>query len=73
MMKDIRVSALIREVEAGKWKVSLRSRGEVNVARVAERFKGGGHKNAAGCTVEGDLPAVKKLVMDALHALLGEA
>ena len=33
---------------------SLRSKGDINVAKVAEKFGGGGHKNAAGCQVEGD-------------------
>jgi phosphoesterase RecJ-like protein len=31
----------------------LRSKGDVNVAKVAEKFGGGGHRNAAGCTLKG--------------------
>lgn len=39
------------EMEPLTYKVSLRSNGDVDVAKVAERFGGGGHKRAAGCTV----------------------
>lgn len=38
--------------EGGKWGMSLRSVGEVDVARVARQFGGNGHRNAAGCAVE---------------------
>lgn len=35
----------------GRWTYSLRSRGDFDVSQVAQRFGGGGHKNAAGFTV----------------------
>ena len=35
------------------WYVSFRSRGRVDVSKVAQKFGGGGHKNAAGCTIAG--------------------
>jgi len=47
LMKDIRIAMLIRELKDGTCKVSLRSKGAIDVARVAEQFNGGGHKNAA--------------------------
>lgn len=52
--RDIQAVVYMREVAEGKYRVSLRSKGNINVARVAEQFGGGGHKNAAGCSVEGD-------------------
>jgi phosphoesterase RecJ-like protein len=70
LMSDVRISAFIREADEGTWKVSLRSRGETNVAEVAERFQGGGHRNAAGCTVKGDFAFVKKKLMDELKDIL---
>jgi phosphoesterase RecJ-like protein len=36
------------------YRTSLRSKGDVNVAKVAEKFGGGGHRNAAGCTLHGE-------------------
>lgn len=45
-------AALYFDLADGNRKWSLRSRGEFNVAELAERFGGGGHKNAAGFTEE---------------------
>ena len=44
---------MLKECELGVYRTSLRSKGEVNVAKVAEKFGGGGHRNAAGCTLRG--------------------
>ena len=44
----------MREVRPNAYRVSFRSKGDINVARIAEKFGGGGHKNAAGCRIEGD-------------------
>jgi bifunctional oligoribonuclease and PAP phosphatase NrnA len=66
MMQDIRISAFFRETGDNEWKVSLRSRGEVNVARIAELFKGGGHKNAAGYKVKATLESAKESLLSHL-------
>ena len=47
-------------------KVSLRSKGKVDVSAVAARFNGGGHKNAAGCTIDGTLESAKEKLLAAL-------
>ncbi|KXK04792.1 MAG: exopolyphosphatase-like protein [Acidobacteria bacterium OLB17] len=52
--RDIVAVVYMREIEAGKYRVSLRSKGSINVAKIAEKFGGGGHRNAAGLQVEGD-------------------
>lgn len=52
--KDIIASVYMREVGPQQYRVSLRSKGSLNVARVAEGFGGGGHRNAAGLRIEGD-------------------
>jgi phosphoesterase RecJ-like protein len=65
MMRDIAVSAFFRETGDG-WKISLRSRGDVNVARVAARFNGGGHRNAAGYSVRTDLKTAKESLIKAV-------
>lgn len=59
VMRSVRMSVLLRELDDTTYKASLRSRGAVNVARIAESFGGGGHKNAAGCTIQGNLETVK--------------
>lgn len=43
--------ALLRELSDGRFKVSLRSKGDIDIERVARQYGGGGHKNAAGFTV----------------------
>lgn len=72
MMRDIRVSAFFREVEDG-WKVSLRSKGGINVAEVASRFQGGGHRNAAGYTARADLKKAKEELIKALAGFKGSS
>jgi len=63
--------ALIRELEDGSHKVSLRSRGEVDVEKIARHHGGGGHRNAAGFTLKGDGEEIRGQVAAALGAALG--
>jgi phosphoesterase RecJ-like protein len=60
-VKEILAVAFFKEVSAGEWRVSLRSKDHVNVNMVAKSFGGGGHRNASGCTVQGTLPELKSL------------
>jgi len=52
--KEVEAVVYMREVEPNFFRVSLRSKDGINIARVAEKFGGGGHKNAAGCRAVGD-------------------
>jgi len=45
--KDIVVSLMIKEAQDGRTRCSLRSKGTVNVAKIAQEFSGGGHVNAS--------------------------
>ncbi len=65
VIRTVKISALLRELGNGEWKVSLRSRGDVNVARVAELFGGGGHRNAAGYKIRADLGSLKEVLIKA--------
>jgi phosphoesterase RecJ-like protein len=60
MIGSISIAVLLRELDQGGWKASLRSRGPVNVARIAEQFGGGGHRNAAGFKTKADLRTTKE-------------
>jgi bifunctional oligoribonuclease and PAP phosphatase NrnA len=64
-IRSVDVACLMREVGNGKFKVSMRSKGEFNVAAVAYRFGGGGHQKAAGCTIEGSIEEVKNKLIEA--------
>lgn len=71
-LRAAKVAVLFRELP-GEVKVSLRAKGEVNVARIAARFGGGGHPNAAGAVVPGELGRVKTLVLGAVRDALAES
>lgn len=65
----VKVAALLREVGAGRVKMSLRAKGEVNVGKIAAVFGGGGHANAAGCTFSGTLSEAREALLRAVaHA-----
>jgi bifunctional oligoribonuclease and PAP phosphatase NrnA len=67
----VRAVVFLKQWEAGTVRVSLRSADRVDVRRVAERFGGGGHANAAGCTLRGDLAAARELVVAAVAEAIG--
>ncbi len=66
------LGALLRDFDEGGVKVSLRSRGAWDVARIAGEFGGGGHINAAGCILETTLEAATDLIKSKLIETLGE-
>ncbi|MBI5846449.1 MAG: bifunctional oligoribonuclease/PAP phosphatase NrnA [Nitrospirae bacterium] len=65
MIDSVAISALIRETEDGRWKVSMRSKGQANVAKIAALYGGGGHRNAAGFRARTDLTSLKKTLFTA--------
>jgi phosphoesterase RecJ-like protein len=69
-IRGVEVAVLFSEREPGTQKISFRSRGNVNVAAIAEGFGGGGHFHAAGCTVEGDPAAVRERIYAAVRGAL---
>ena len=69
-VEGVEVAILFRPGPAGV-RVSLRSRGNVDVSRIAERFGGGGHRNAAGCTVADELDRVRDGLFGEVGRVLG--
>jgi phosphoesterase RecJ-like protein len=74
---EVEAVAMLKECEPGVYRTSLRSKGEVNVAKVAEKFGGGGHRNAAGCTMRGTWEEAEEkiiaLLQDAVERANGSA
>jgi phosphoesterase RecJ-like protein len=64
--READVAAVIKEQRDGGWKVSLRSRGDTDVAAVAGTFGGGGHRLAAGYTSKASLGETAASLVDAL-------
>ena len=50
-IEGVKITAVFREIERRRFRVSLRSKHGINVAEVAKKFGGGGHHNAAGCSI----------------------
>lgn len=70
MIPGVEAHALLREIRPGEIRCSLRGRGRLDVSAVAARFGGGGHKNAAGCTLKGTLEGARRRLVSALRRAL---
>jgi len=66
-MADVQVAIFFRELPDHRYRVSLRSKGSLNVSTVAEHFGGGGHKCASGCSLDGPLAIAVSRVVDRLR------
>lgn len=69
-IRGVEVAIFFRQMDEAKYKIGFRSKGKINVAAFAARLGGGGHHNAAGCTVEGTLSEVKQRVYTILDETL---
>jgi phosphoesterase RecJ-like protein len=69
-LDGITVALLFRELAGGRVKVSLRSKGVLDVHRLAAEFGGGGHRNASGIVMEGALEDVVRTVTHRTTTLL---
>ncbi len=70
-IQEVEVAAFFRELPDGRFRVSLRSKGKLNVAKVAEQFGGGGHECASGCAVNGPLAAASNQILSILRSSAG--
>lgn len=62
-IKGVKVSILFKEVEQDRYKISFRSKGQINVDSLASRFGGGGHAKASGCMLSGNIEEVVEAVL----------
>ena len=69
-MDRVRIALLFRELPEGRIKVSLRSKGDVDVHQLATQFGGGGHRNASGIVMNGSLDTVVKSIIRQASALM---
>jgi len=67
---DAQVAAFFRELPDGRFRVSLRSKGALDVSRIAEEFGGGGHECASGLAVDGPLHAAVETVLGKIRPKL---
>lgn len=69
-LRGVQAAIATREEDNGSIKFSLRSKGDVNVQAVAARFGGGGHRNAAGGTLDMSVDEAGRTLVDAVAAEL---
>jgi bifunctional oligoribonuclease and PAP phosphatase NrnA len=67
---SVEAAVFLRELPGREVRLSLRSKGRVNVAAIAERLGGGGHQNAAGCTLPGPLERALEEILEELRPAL---
>ena len=69
-IKGVEVAILIHEIPEGGLRAGLRSRGAVDVSRIAIELGGGGHPNAAGCFIKGDYDALKQQLLSTTRRIM---
>jgi len=58
-VKEILAVVFFKEIGPSDWRVSMRSKGNIDINAIAKEFGGGGHKNASGCSANGDLETLQ--------------
>jgi phosphoesterase RecJ-like protein len=66
-VKEIQAVVFFKQLDGERYRVSMRSKGDIDIGGVAKEFQGGGHKNAAGCTVEGAIDTLQKLFVEKIE------
>jgi phosphoesterase RecJ-like protein len=69
-VKEIQAVVFFKQDEADQYRVSMRSKGDIDIGAVAKTFGGGGHKNAAGCTVSGAIDALQKTFIEKIEGAI---
>lgn len=65
-IQGVRIGVMLRDLREGGSKISLRTSGDYNASEICAVLGGGGHKAAAGCTLEGDVETAKQRILEAI-------
>ena len=66
-VKEIQAVVFFKQTEGDQYRVSMRSKGDIDIGSVAKEFGGGGHRNAAGCTVTGPIDTLQKMFIEKME------
>jgi phosphoesterase RecJ-like protein len=72
-VKEILAVIFFKEMGPDDWRVSMRSKGTIDINAVAKEFGGGGHKNASGCSARGEFAALQRLFEDKVTKAIEQA
>jgi phosphoesterase RecJ-like protein len=66
-VKEIQAVVFFKQVDPGQYRVSMRSKGDIDIGAIAKAFGGGGHKNAAGCTANGTIESLQAVFVNEIE------
>ena len=69
-VKEIQAVVFFKQIEGDSYRISMRSKGDIDIAAVAKEFGGGGHTNAAGCTESGGIDTLQKIFVEKIEAAI---
>jgi bifunctional oligoribonuclease and PAP phosphatase NrnA len=69
-VKEIEAVVFFKQEKGDEYRVSLRSKGDIDIGVIAKEYGGGGHKNAAGCTITGPIEELQKTLLDKLEGAI---
>jgi phosphoesterase RecJ-like protein len=69
-VKEIEAVLFFKQEKGDEYRVSLRSKGEIDIGVIAKEYGGGGHKNAAGCTITGPIEELQKALIEKLESAI---
>ncbi len=71
-VKEVQAVVFFKHIAGNEYRVSMRSKGPIDIGAVAKEFGGGGHKNAAGCSVTGTIDGLRTLFIDKIGRAIDE-
>jgi bifunctional oligoribonuclease and PAP phosphatase NrnA len=66
-VKEIQVVVFFKQLDRDRYRVSLRSKGDIDIGAIAKTYGGGGHKNASGCTATGGIEALRRAFVEQIE------
>ena len=69
-VKEIEAVVFFKQEKGDEYRVSLRSKGDIDIGVVAKEYGGGGHKNAAGCTVTGPIEELQRALVEKIEGAI---
>jgi phosphoesterase RecJ-like protein len=69
-VKEIEAVIFFKQENGDEYRVSLRSKGDVDINAIAKEYGGGGHKNASGCTVSGPIEELQKTLVEKVEGAI---
>lgn len=72
-VREIQAAVFFKEIDKHEYRVSMRSKGDIDLCAVAKKFGGGGHKNASGCSLTGRYDEVRARIVAEVTAAIEQA